>query len=224
MLIPDDATSAQDALRLADQRMYRPRAAGARRRGVRAPTCCSRSCPSATPTSTRTCPTCRCWRARRRRRLGLSEREQELTALAAELHDVGKVAIPDAILEKPGPLDDAEWSFMRRHTVVGERIIEAAPALTDVAPIVRASHERMDGNGYPDRRKGDEIPLPARIVAVCDAYDAMRSRRAYKEPLSIGEALAELQRCAGTQFDADIVRVFSELASEREHVEDGVGR
>jgi len=157
-------------------------------------------------------------------RLGLSDREQELTALAAELHDVGKVAIPDAILEKPGPLDEAEWSFMKRHTVVGERIIEAAPALTDVAPIVRASHERIDGSGYPDGRRGDEIPLPARIVAVCDAYDAMRSRRAYKEPLSMAEALAELRRHSGTQFDPLIVEVFSELAAERETVEGGVGR
>jgi HD-GYP domain-containing protein (c-di-GMP phosphodiesterase class II) len=150
-------------------------------------------------------------------RLGLSEREQELTELAAELHDIGKVAIPDAILDKPEPLDASEWSFMKRHTVIGERIIEAAPALTDVAPIVRASHERIDGTGYPDGLAGDEIPLPARIVAVCDAFDAMRARRPYKDPLSTDEALAELRRCAGAQFDPRIVEAFVSIVESREH-------
>jgi response regulator RpfG family c-di-GMP phosphodiesterase len=93
--------------------------------------------------------------------------------VAAELHDVGKVAIPVAIINKPGPLDDDEWAFMRRHTLIGERIVAAAPALGAVAKLVRASHERWEGNGYPDAIRGEDIPLGARIVAVCDAYDAI---------------------------------------------------
>src|SRR6185369_9871020 len=89
--------------------------------------------------------------------------------VAAELHDVGKVAIPDTILNKPGPLDDDEWAFMRRHTLIGEAILSAAPALVPVARIVRSSHERYDGQGYPDRLAGADIPIAARVVAICDA-------------------------------------------------------
>ena len=107
------------------------------------------------------------------RRLGLATDEIAEVHLAAELHDVGKVAVPDSILSKPGPLDEPEWDFIRRHTLVGERIIAAAPALGRVARLVRSSHERWDGNGYPDRLAGDAIPLGARIVAVADAFDAM---------------------------------------------------
>jgi len=147
------------------------------------------------------------------RRLGL--RAGELTELvrAAELHDIGKMAIPDAILSKPGPLDPGEWEFMRQHTIVGERMLHMAPALSGVARIVRWSHERMDGGGYPDGLAGEEIPLGARIVAVCDAFDAMTSGRPYRGPVSRGEAIAELLRHAGTQFDADVVAAFqAELA------------
>jgi diguanylate cyclase (GGDEF)-like protein len=105
-------------------------------------------------------------------------------ARAAELHDVGKIAVPDAILDKPGPLDPVEWSFMRRHPLIGERILLAAPALRPVARLVRSSHERWDGGGYPDGLRGDEIPLGARVVAVCDAFDAMTTHRPYREPIS----------------------------------------
>ena len=96
---------------------------------------------------------------------------------AAELHDIGKVAIPEAILAKPGPLEPGEWTHIRRHTVVGERIVGSAPALGRVAKLVRSTHERHDGGGYPDGLAGDEIPLGARIVAVCDAFDAMTHTR-----------------------------------------------
>jgi diguanylate cyclase (GGDEF)-like protein len=141
-------------------------------------------------------------------RLGLGEREVRELGYAAELHDVGKVAIPDSILAKPGPLDEVEWEFMRRHTVIGERILAAAPSMSTVAEIVRATHERVDGNGYPDGVAGDAIPLPARIIAVCDAYDAMVSSRPYRPAISHAHALAELQRCAGSQFDAAVVQAF----------------
>jgi HD-GYP domain-containing protein (c-di-GMP phosphodiesterase class II) len=142
-------------------------------------------------------------------RLGLSHDEVEQVRHAAELHDVGKVAVPDAILTKPGPLDADEWAFIRRHTLIGERIVSAAPALGRVARLVRSSHERWDGHGYPDALAGDEIPLGARIVAVADAFDAMTSRRPYSLPRPPEAALEELRRCAGTQFDAQVVEAFA---------------
>ena len=101
----------------------------------------------------------------------------------AELHDIGKLAVPDAILNKPGPLDEAEWAFMRRHTLVGERILAAAPALADVARLVRSSHERFDGSGYPDGLAGVSIPLGSRVIAVCDAWDAMITDRPYRRAM-----------------------------------------
>ena len=134
---------------------------------------------------------------------------------AAELHDIGKMAIPDAILTKPGPLDAGEWEFMRQHTIVGERMLHVAPALAGVARLVRWSHERMDGGGYPDRLAGDEIPLGARIVAVCDAFNAMTSDRPYRRAVSADEAVAELIRHSGTQFDAEVIAAFqAELADQ----------
>ena len=140
--------------------------------------------------------------------LGLDAAGCESVARAAELHDVGKVAIPDTILRKPGPLDPAEAEFMRRHSEIGEAIVRAAPALGAAAALVRASHERWDGDGYPDGLSGEAIPLGARIVAVCDAYSAMRQSRPYGEVLTDTEALAELQRCAGSQFDPRVVEAF----------------
>jgi diguanylate cyclase (GGDEF)-like protein len=141
--------------------------------------------------------------------LGLEREDVDQIRSAAALHDIGKVAIPDAILSKPGPLDEDEWAFMKRHTLIGERIIAAAPALTAVARLVRSSHERWDGTGYPDRLAGTDIPLGARIVAVCDAYDAIITDRPYRGARTSAEAIAELRRCAGTQFDPDVVVAFA---------------
>jgi putative nucleotidyltransferase with HDIG domain len=143
------------------------------------------------------------------RKLGLPADAVEQVRHAADLHDVGKVAIPDAILDKPGPLDADEWAFMRRHTVIGERIIAGAPSLTSIARIVRSSHERFDGTGYPDGLAGDEIPLAARIVFVCDAFDAMTSERSYRAPMTAALALAEMRACAGSQFDPVVVDAFA---------------
>jgi HD-GYP domain-containing protein (c-di-GMP phosphodiesterase class II) len=148
------------------------------------------------------------------RRLGLRAHELQDLVRAAELHDMGKMAIPDALLSKPGPLDASEWEFMRQHTVIGERMLHVAPALAGVARLVRCSHERMDGTGYPDGLAGEEIPLGARIVAVCDAFDAMTSDRPYRRAMSADAAVAELLRHAGTQFDPDVVAAFqAELAN-----------
>jgi two-component system, cell cycle response regulator len=145
------------------------------------------------------------------RAMGLDAEALDVLVRAAELHDVGKVAVPDGILYKPGPLDEREWAVMRQHTVAGERILGASESMRPVARVVRASHERYDGTGYPDALTGEEIPLEARIVTVCDAYDAMLSRRPYKEPISSDNALAELRRCAGTQFDPLVVETLTQL-------------
>jgi two-component system, cell cycle response regulator len=143
------------------------------------------------------------------RELGMHSEELDDVAHAAELHDVGKIAIPDAILEKSGPLDETEWGFMRRHTIIGERILMAAPALRSVAKLVRSSHERWDGAGYPDGLVSEQIPLGARVVAVCDAFDAMTTNRPYRQRIGEPAALAELRRCAGTQFDPKVVEAFA---------------
>ncbi len=145
-----------------------------------------------------------------------SEQLDEL-GRAAELHDLGKLAIPDRILDKPGPLSEAEWRLIRQHTIIGERILNAAPALRPVARLVRSSHERWDGEGYPDRLAGRAIPLGSRIIAVCDAFDAITSERAYDAARSRGEALAELRRNAGSQFDPEVVERLCE-ALEQPHV------
>jgi two-component system cell cycle response regulator len=148
------------------------------------------------------------------RRLGLRAHDLHELVRAAELHDIGKMAIPDAILAKPGPLDAPEWEFIRHHTIVGERMLGVAPALAGVARLVRWSHERVDGGGYPDGLAGDEIPLGARIIAVCDAFHAMTSERPYRRPVSPDEAVAELARNSGTQFDAEVLAAFeAELAA-----------
>ena len=145
------------------------------------------------------------------RRLGLDDEEVERIATAAELHDVGKIAIPRSILRKPSALDDEEWSFMRRHTLIGERIAQGAPALVGVAGLIRSSHERWDGRGYPDGLAGEEIPLGAQILFVCDAFSAMTSDRCYQAGMTESEAIEELRRNAGTQFAPAVVAAFLAL-------------
>jgi len=143
------------------------------------------------------------------RLLRLAGRELDELERAAQLHDIGKIAVPDQILRKPGKLTEDEWAFIRQHTVVGQRILAVSPALRRIGDIVRSTHERWDGAGYPDRIEGSAIPFAARIIAVCDAYDAMTANRPYRPALDHDIALAELQRCAGTQFDPDVVAVFA---------------
>ncbi|HEU4977769.1 MAG TPA: HD domain-containing phosphohydrolase [Solirubrobacteraceae bacterium] len=139
------------------------------------------------------------------RRLGLPERELRDLRLGATFHDIGKLAIPEAVLAKPGPLSDEERELIRRHPVEGEQLLGDAPALAAVRRIVRHDHERWDGAGYPDGLSGDAIPLGARIVFAADAYHAMRSDRPYRGPLPERVARAELREHAGTQFDPDVV-------------------
>jgi len=153
--------------------------------------------------------------------LGLGTAELDELRLGAELHDVGKLAVPDEILRKAGPLTKEEWTFVERHTLVGQRILAAAPSLAHVGEIVRATHERWDGSGYPDGLAGSAIPLAARIIAVCDAYTAMTARRPYRLPLPSEAAVEELQRCAGTQFDPELVPLLVVALLERERAEAG---
>jgi diguanylate cyclase (GGDEF)-like protein/PAS domain S-box-containing protein len=147
--------------------------------------------------------------------LGMPEDERAQLLQAASLHDVGKVAIPDEILNKPGELNEEEWEFMRRHTLIGERILAAAPALIAASRLVRSTHEQFDGSGYPDGLAGEDIPLGSRVIAVCDAYVAMVSARPYRGAMEWARALAELRRCAGTQFDPRVVDAFADVLIER---------
>ncbi|MBW8742595.1 MAG: HD domain-containing protein, partial [Acidobacteria bacterium] len=141
--------------------------------------------------------------------------------LAGSLHDLGKLAIPEEILRKPGQLADSERLVLERHPQIGFRMLDSL-GVDPVADIVLHHHERWDGAGYPDGLRGDAIPLGARIIFVADAYDAMTSDRVYRARLSRDEALAELERCSGTQFDPAIVETFSEdldyLAPEQPQV------
>jgi two-component system, cell cycle response regulator len=142
------------------------------------------------------------------RRLELPQHELHDLGLAAELHDVGKLAIPDAILAKRGALTEDEWLFIHRHTLVGERILSSAPSLSRIARLVRSTHERMDGQGYPDGLSGTDIPLLSRIVSACDAFFAMTEERPYRKAMAPKDAVAELCRNAGTQFDPVVVKAL----------------
>jgi two-component system, cell cycle response regulator len=141
------------------------------------------------------------------RAVGLRDEELHAVIRAAELHDVGKIAVPDAILNKPGTLTESELEVMRRHAVVGEHILAGfEPAA--VGRLVRSSHERWDGSGYPDGLRGEDIPLGARIITICDSYDAMTHPRPYRPARSVDEARAELRHGAGRRFDPALVAVF----------------
>ena len=140
--------------------------------------------------------------------LGLASHELLELELAARLHDVGKRAVPESILSKPYPLSTAEWSLMRRHPEWGSGMLADVPGLEAVADAVHAHHERWDGSGYPLGVRGERIPLASRIVAVCDAFSAMTTDRPYRAARAESEALDELRRCAGSQFDPAIVDAF----------------
>jgi diguanylate cyclase (GGDEF)-like protein len=206
ILLPDEATEPGSALQMADERLYaqkysrrgesdRTMAALLEALSVREPELQSQIAGVGSLAG------------EIGRRLGLRRDELEELERAAQLHDLGKLAVPDEILSKPGPLDEREWAFVRQHTIVGERILRASPALRSVASVVRASHENWDGTGYPDGLAGEDIPLAARIIRACNAYVAMTSDRPYREALSEGDAVNELMRRAGTEFDPAVVRV-----------------
>jgi diguanylate cyclase (GGDEF)-like protein len=221
--LPDEAESASEALRIADQRMYAQKSRGRTSAGHQSTEVLLRVLSERDPAlGTHLDDVAFLCRAVAEK-LGMGDEEVTPLLQAASLHDVGKAAIPDSILNKPGPLNDDEWAFMHRHTLIGERILSAAPALTEAARLVRSSHERWDGGGYPDGLAGEEIPLGSRVISVCDAFDAMTSARPYRDAIEAAAALAELRRCAGTQFDRRVVNAFgsalfdmADAASDRE--------
>jgi len=215
VLLPDEGRDADAVLALADARMYGQKNAGRPPAALqsadvlmavlaeRAPalashvnTVCELACEVAAE-------------------LDVTGAELEALRHAAALHDIGKMAIPESILEKSGPLSDTEWDLIRRHTVIGERILAAAPALERSATLVRSSHERMDGAGYPDGLAATDIPLGSRIILVADSFDAMRSERSYGSARTETDALAELRRCAGTQFDPAVVSAFQRVIARQ---------
>jgi diguanylate cyclase (GGDEF)-like protein len=208
VVFDEDVRKPEDALRIADQRMYERKNGGRRSAGDQSKAVLVRALSERHPDLVSHSADVSRMAELVARELGVAEDQLEPIRHAAELHDVGKVGIPDAILAKPEPLDPDEWAFMRRHTIIGERIVAGAPALDQVGRLVRSSHERWDGKGYPDELRGAAIPIGSRIILVCDAFDAMLSERPYKAGRNTSEALAELRRCGGTQFDPAVVEAF----------------
>ena len=143
--------------------------------------------------------------------MGLEGERLKHLELGAVFHDIGKIGVPSEIIRKPGPLTTGERRLMERHTVIGAQILEPVPFLQPVIPIVRSSHERWDGHGYPEGASGATIPLESRIVFVCDAFHAMTTDRPYRAALPREEALRRLRLGAGTQFDPEVVEVFVRL-------------
>jgi diguanylate cyclase (GGDEF)-like protein len=211
VLLPHEADSAEHALQIADERMYankRGRSTAAR---SQAGEVLLRTMHAKQPELDEHSSHVAELAARVARRMGVAGEALEEIAIAAQLHDIGKVGIPDAILNKPSPLSDPEWALVRNHTILGERILHGAPALRRAARLVRASHERWDGSGYPDRLQTEQIPLGARIVSVCDAYEAMISDRSYRSARLPERAQKELLRCSGAQFDPSVVDAFLDV-------------
>jgi two-component system, cell cycle response regulator len=213
-ILPDEATELSEALRIADTRLYgnkdsRRASAGRQTREVLLSVLHERDADLRGHLSA----VARLARAVGER-LGLEDAELHDLTLAAELHDVGKLAIPDSILSKEAALTEDEWVFVHRHTVIGERILGSAPALARISRLVRSTHERLDGMGYPDGLSGEQIPLLARIVSACDAFHAMIEERPYRPALSEENAIAELRRCSGTQFDPEVVEALIEAREQ----------
>ena len=213
-LIPDDASTVSTALSLADERLYAHKELLAEIDRGTAHEPLLRTLAEREPELRAHVADVSSLAVRLGERLGLGREELEELRLAAELHDVGKLAIPDVVLQKPGPLDPTEWGFIHSHTLIGQRILSAAPALRPVGGIVRSTHENWDGTGYPDGLAGEEIPLAARIIGACDAYSAMTSDRPYRAALTAEEAVAELRRCADRQFDRTVVQLLCAVLAD----------
>jgi diguanylate cyclase (GGDEF)-like protein len=211
VLIPTEAAGKEAALQLADRRMYANKSRERASAGTQSRDVLLTALREESPALHDHLAGVAELAAGVAEELGLDAEERDEVRRAAELHDVGKMAIPDAILSKPGPLDQAEWEFIRKHTLIGERIIGAAPALVPVARLVRSSHERWDGGGYPDGLAGEAIPLGSRIIAACDAYEAMVGERPYSVAMVAARALEEMDNGAGRQFDPRVAAALCEV-------------
>ncbi len=217
VFLPSETRSAQSALQLGDQRLYAEKRTRATLRGrpyelllqalrEREPELYAHT----TEVASLAVDTAR--------ELELDEATVARVEQAGLMHDIGKIAIPDAILAKPGPITDQEWVLIRQHTVIGERILSAAPALAHIAAIIRSTHERWDGTGYPDGLPGEAIPIEARIISACDALSAMTQDRQYGPPRTRAAALAEVVRCAGTQFDSAVAHALQHVLTAQRDV------
>jgi two-component system, cell cycle response regulator len=214
VMLPEEATSQAAALQIADKRMYAQKDSRRLSAGGQAKAVLMRVLGERQPVLGQHVRNVSELAVAVGNRLGMDRGDLIVLARAAELHDIGKVAIPDAILDKPGPLNDEEWAFMKQHTILGERIISSAPALARVASVVRSSHENFGGGGYPDGLSGEKIPLASRVILACDAYEAMTSERPYAAALSNEAARRELQRCAGSQFDPQVIETLLLVLAE----------
>jgi two-component system cell cycle response regulator len=210
VILPEDASSVKLALNLADQRMYAAKGKAEQARHSQTQSVLMQLLTEREPALHSHLCGVGTLALGIGRRFRLDSEQLDELRRAAELHDLGKLAIPDELLHKSGPLSEGERDFMRQHTIIGERILAVAPSLRVIARLVRSSHERWDGKGYPDGLAGEAIPLGARIIAACDAYDAIVSDRGYSAPRSVGEAIAELRRHAGSQFDPRVVEALCE--------------
>ena len=222
--LPSEAADASEALRLADQRLYANKQQRSTAEGSGPHEVLLRTLAEREPEIRSHLAGVAELASAAGRELRLAGDQLEELRLAAELHDVGKLALPDALLLKPEPLSDEERRFVEQHTLVGQRILTGAPALRSVGKIVRSSHERWDGTGYPDGLHGEEIPLAARIIAVCDAFSAMTRNRPYRVARSRTAAIDELRACAGSQFDPDLVEVLCSVLEAEQAPIDPVSR
>lgn len=152
------------------------------------------------------------------KKLGFKNDDLNQLKAISNLHDIGKIAIDDSILNKPGKLTEDEWEIIKRHPEIGYRIISTSPEYAEIANDILSHHEKYDGTGYPRGLKGDNIPIRARIIAIADAFDAMVSRRPYREPRSIEDAKEEILRCSGTQFDPKLVKIFLDILEKNPSV------
>jgi diguanylate cyclase (GGDEF)-like protein len=214
--IPEDASTVSTALSLADERLYAHKELLAEISRGTAHEPLLRTLAEREPELRAHVADVSSLAVRVGERLGLLPDELEELRLAAELHDVGKLAIPDVVLQKAGALDATEWGFIHSHTLIGQRILSSAPALKPVGAIVRSTHENWDGTGYPDGLAGEAIPLAARIIGVCDAYSAMTTDRPYRSARTPAEAIAELRRCADRQFDRTVVQLLCAVLADEE--------
>jgi diguanylate cyclase (GGDEF)-like protein len=209
--IPGDAADVSEALKLADQQVQSERAT-LRAQGIDDSTIASPALPAAPPVlspydvTDLAVDVGQC--------LGLAGDELDHLEMAASLRDVGMMSVPDAVVHHPGRLTDEDWRFVQLHTLVGERLLRSNFGMNGVAGVVRHSHERWDGGGYPDGLAGEHIPLASRIVFVCSAFQDMTTQRAHRPALTAQQAIAELQRCAGTQFDPAVVAAFVGVFSD----------
>lgn len=215
-LLSAEATAASDALRLADRRMYAEKSRRTGRLERQTHELLVSIVREREPELTDHQDDVSRLAVAVGRELGLDAEDMDVLRRAAEFHDIGKIAIPEEILRKPGPLNEIEWELMRKHTLVGERILGTSQSLAPVAGLIRSSHERWDGEGYPEGLAGEEIPLGARIILICDAFAAMRHQRPYSAVRDQRAALVEIRRGAGTQFDPHLVAVFCAVVAREE--------